>query len=197
MMSRLVLRTIGCCGVVALAVALFGCSVHPLPQDVSYASTVDIVRRIRCEAKEGLDATLEKAASQGAANMKHVETIIDGTTIGFEFKFVIRENNKAEGGQLVFTREGAKPGESFEIILDASLNGAHGPDENTRKNTRIFRVVDDLRELRDARCGRRAMSAGPNLLYPITGSTGMAEVVRTYIELETLTDFAPVKDRRG
>ncbi len=42
---------------------------------------------------------------------KHVEKIIEGTAIGFEFKFVMRETNKAGGGELRFTREGAKAGE--------------------------------------------------------------------------------------
>ena len=37
----------------ALAAGLAGCSMHPLPDDVSRVSTVDIVERIRCEAQEG------------------------------------------------------------------------------------------------------------------------------------------------
>ncbi len=37
---------------------------------------------------------------------------------------------------------------------------------------------------------------GPNLVYPVTGSTGMAEVVRTYIELEIMTDLAPTERSR-
>ena len=37
--------------------------------------------------------------------------------------------------------------------------------------------------------------ANPNLVYPVTGATGMGEVVRTYIKLEMLTDVI-VRDRR-
>lgn len=71
------------------------------------------------------------------------------------------------------------------------LSAVVGADKNSRKNVRVFRAVDELKDLRDAPCGRRATAAGPNLVYPITGSTGMAEVVRTYIELEAMTDLAP------
>jgi hypothetical protein len=45
-----------------------------------------------------------------------------------------------------------------------------------------------LEDLRKARCGRVEESRA-NLIYPITGSTGMAEVVRTYVELEAFSDL--------
>ena len=190
MTRRLGLRAIGCGAVAAAAAGLSGCSVHPLPQDISYASTVDIVRRVRCEAKEGLQEVLQKAAKHDAERRKHIEKIVEGTTIGFEFKFIMREANTAGGGELKFEREGAKAGENFELILNAKLNEGHNANDATRSNIRVFRVLDDLKDLADTRCGRRVRAAQPNLAYPVTGSTGMAEVVRTYIELEILTDLA-------
>ena len=197
MTRRLGLRAKGCCAVAIAAGGLAGCSVHPLPQDISHASTVDIVRRVRCEAKEGLQEALQKAALQSVERKKHVEKIVEGTTIGFEFKFVMRETNKAAGGELRFKREGAKAGEDyFELILNTNLNNEHTADDGTRNNTRTFRVLDDLKDLADTKCGRRVRAAQPNLVYPITGSTGMAEVVRTYIELEIMTDLAPTGSGR-
>jgi hypothetical protein len=181
------LRAIGCCAVAVAAGGLAGCSVHPLPQDISNASTVDIVRRVRCEAQEGLKEALQKAASRGAKEKKHVQKIVEGTTIGFEFKFVMSEANTAGVDEIKFK------GEDFELILNAALNDGHKTDpvdNATRSNTRVFRVLDDLRDLAETRCGRRVRAAQPNLPYPVTGSTGMAEVVRTYIELEILTDLA-------
>jgi len=163
--------------------------VHTLPQDISYASTVDIVRRVRCEAQEGLKEALQKAASHSAARRKHVEKIVKGTTIGFEFSFFMSEANKAGASELKFTREG-KNGDDFELVLNANLNEEHTADKATRSNTRVFRVLDELKDLADTWCGRRVRAAQPNLVYPVTGSTGMAEVVRTYIELEILTDLA-------
>ncbi|HJZ45368.1 MAG TPA: hypothetical protein VJ233_16775, partial [Hyphomicrobiaceae bacterium] len=67
--------------------------------------------------------------------------------------------------------------------------GVPAPQRQSRKNTRTFRVIDKLGDLHKARCGRME-GIRPNLIYPITGSTGMAEVVRTYIELETIADLA-------
>jgi hypothetical protein len=74
--------------------------------------------------------------------------------------------------------------------LNAKLNEEHTAEKATRSNTRVFRVLDELKDLADTWCGRRVRAAQPNLAYPVTGSTGMAEVVRTYIELEILTDLA-------
>jgi hypothetical protein len=196
MKHRSHLRLMGCTIVALAASALLGCSVHPLPQDLSPANTVQIVSRIRCEAREGLEAVLQKAVLQGSLQQKHARKIVKYTTIGLEFQFVMTEINSAAATQLKLERETARAGESFQIIMDGGVNSAHTlpPDGNgTRQNTRTFRVVDDLEELEAARCGRRAKSAEPNLIHPVTGSTGMAEIVSTYLELEMLTDLASAK----
>jgi hypothetical protein len=179
--------------VAILGGALAGCSVHPLPQDVTRVSTVQIVSRIRCEAKEGLEAVLAKAAAHSSARKKHVDMIVDGTTIGLEFDFKISETNGIGLNKLELERESAKTGENFNLTLVGGIDSGVEDDPAVRKNTRVFRVVDNLNELRTARC-RRSGQAGPNLLYPITGSTGMADVVRTYLELEVLTDLSNGKD---
>jgi hypothetical protein len=187
MKRRCKLRMVAYGLLASLGTGLLGCSVHPLPQDVSYKSTVDIVRRIRCEASEGL-----LAAWQNAPKPEQVEKIVNGTTIGFDFRFVIAETNRVTDAELAFERKNAKD-EGFELKLAADLNGAHrngvGENESTRKNTRVFRVIDDLKDLKEAKCGQRVKSTRANLVYPVTGSTGMAEIVRTYIELEKLTDL--------
>ena len=173
---------------------MLGCSTHPLPQDVSGVSTAEIVRKIRCEAKEGIEEALAKAASQGDVPRKHVERIVSVSTVGFEFKFVMTENNSAVVSELTFQRPSAD-GDLFRLTLLGSI--APDPSDKTnsqsRANTRIFRVVDKLEDLRKAHCGR-VKETRPNLTYPITGSTGMAEVVRTYIELESFTDLQSVGD---
>lgn len=179
---------IGSCLVAALAAGLFGCSTHPLPQDVARVSVVDIVRRIRCEAREGLEDALQRAAAQGPSHRAQVEKIRDLSKIGYEFKFEMSEDNKAAASGLTFERAASHPGDGFKLELVADLNGDN--TENARKNTRIFAVVDDLKELHKARCGR--VEPRRNLIYPITGSIGIGEIVRTYIELETMTDLKTV-----
>ena len=43
----LVVRALMCCG---LLLGVGACSIHPIPFDVPGYNTVDIVRKIRCEA---------------------------------------------------------------------------------------------------------------------------------------------------
>jgi|KBSSwiStaDraftv2_1062776.scaffolds.fasta_scaffold41304_4 hypothetical protein len=179
-----------CAGAVLAAAGVAGCAAHPIPQDVTYASTVQIVRRIRCEAKEGLEAALADAALQGARKKKHVETIIKSTSIGFEFNFAIDEHNRASIDSVQFQREFSKSSVSL-VLTDVGLNSGHSPQSATRSNVRFFRIVDDLTELNAAHCGQRTTGTGPNFVYPVAGHIGMAEVVRTYIELETLSDLKP------
>jgi hypothetical protein len=187
-------RTTRICGAAALTAGLIGCSVHPLPSDVApRAQTVEIVSRIRCEAAEGLKAAQKAAERAGERQKEQVKRIIEGTTIGFEFTFVMDETNKVAGGELTFQHKDLED-VGFKLTLLGNLNPAHddGTDPkkgSTRRNTRVFRVVDELRDLSDADCRRALRGQKPNLSYPITGSTGMAEIVQTYIELEGLTDL--------
>src|SRR6476620_1817296 len=124
-------RLINHCALAIVACGLLGCSIHPLPQDVSSVSTVDIVKKIRCEAKEGFEAALEKAASQGALSTKHVEKIASVTTIGFDFRFVMAEDNKAAVTDLTFERPSSTPGDGLKLTLLARLNGDLAKDDNT------------------------------------------------------------------
>jgi len=156
---------------VALAFGAAGCSMHPLPENVSPAATFDIVHRIRCEVAEGL-----KDLKQDDAFWH----IVDNTKIGYDFTFVITEGNDA-GLKLQFKRPAFVGEKSFFVELTGSAG-------TTRKNTRTFRIIEGLAEVKEYGCAKATRQANP--LYPITGATGMGEVVRTYIRLELLTDLA-------
>jgi hypothetical protein len=54
MLRRVCVRTARWGTVFALSAALFGCSMHPLTEDVARKNTFDIVEKIRCEAAEAL-----------------------------------------------------------------------------------------------------------------------------------------------
>jgi hypothetical protein len=178
-----------CCLVGVVGVGLLGCSTHPLPQDIARVSTVDIVRRIRCEAKEGMEAALQRATEQSALRRAHVERIVRLSTIGYDFKFTMSEDNRIAVNELTFEKAASRPGDGFKLTLLADLNGDQKTaNDNARVNTRIFRVIDKLEDLHKARCNRVATTRA-NLIYPITGATGMAEVVQTYIELEAIADL--------
>src|SRR5262245_45651398 len=82
-------------GIAAFA-ALAGCSMHPLPEDFSRASTVDIVRSLRCEARDGMESVLTSLRPDQRSN---AEAIIRATKIGYDFSFKIDETNDAGGGE--------------------------------------------------------------------------------------------------
>lgn len=171
------LLSLGRCLALSLALALIGCSMHPLPENVSRASTFDIVERIRCEVLEGLQ--------EFSLDDRRANKIIAATTIGYDFDFKIEEKTGSGGGELEYRRASFKNNEKGFFL---ELGGAAQAE---RKNVRSFRIVDKLADLRAERavnCSKPAATA--NGLYPITGATGMAEVVRTYVKLELLTDLA-------
>jgi hypothetical protein len=175
MVYSLHLHQVICCAI--LAVLLPGCSIYPLPGDIPRVPTSDIVERIRCEVQEGL----RSFSSEDPATRKRVEHLIRGTTIGYEFSFVITENNDAAGGQFTFTENRFTGGTfTLDLMPSATLE---------RKNTRAFHLIEELKRVGDANCSPEATQA--NWAFPITGATGMAEVVRSYIRLQLLSGNTP------
>jgi hypothetical protein len=161
---------------VAMAFGLAGCSIHPLPGDIPRVSTANIVQRIRCEAQEGLRSfRLDDPA---------VKRIVSGTTVAYEFSFVITENNAAASGQLTFEKPNFSGG---SITLDFKPSAVL-----QRVNTRTFTVLEKLEVINAADCSPEAVSA--NWAYPITGATGMAEVVQTYVKLSLLAGLGNGKN---
>ena len=64
--------------IAAGAVALAGCSLHPLPDDVSTYSTEEIVRNVRCEAKEAVRQRIQEALFEaGIAGINPEEVLKD------------------------------------------------------------------------------------------------------------------------
>ena len=163
-------RNAACLVAAGLSLALTACSIRPLPGDLTRTTTFDIVENIRCEAQEGL-RSFDPADSAA-------RKIIAGTTIGFDFKFDVTEINDLLDGELDFQR----PGATSLLKLDVNASVLR-----KRQNVRTFRVVEELKEVEKADCSKEAKRA--NWVYPITGSVGMNEVVRTYIRLEKLTDL--------
>src|SRR5262245_43444589 len=167
-------RAVKFCVGVSLASSMAGCSIYPLPQDVSRRNTYDIVEKVRCEAQDGLRAGLREVL--GSDHPKH--RFLTDTFIGYDFVFEITEDNNATKGQLEFDRPAFTKGSSFSLDLSASAT-------LQRKNKRDFRIIERLDQLNKANCTIEATRK--NWLYPITGAVGLDEIVRTYIRLEKLT----------
>jgi hypothetical protein len=151
---------------VAAAILLAGCSMHPLPEDVTRKNTYDIVEKIRCEAAEGL------------RGVPRDHPILKTTVIGYDFDFNIEEKNNAAGGNVTLTKEYSRG----DLEVDGGASA-----ERQRSNVRVFRILETLLQLTNADCG--AVSKRANRAYPIAGAIGMQELVRTYVGLERLTNF--------
>lgn len=183
-------RALCCCAVALLAGGLAACSTHPLPQDVAGVSTVDIVKSIRCEARAGIERAVSGLRDDQVAKLV---PIIQATVIGYDFIFDMTELNSAgviddKTPLLAFTR--AAP--------EAFAGKVNGSATLERNNKRTFTVIEPLANLTKPEsvttCKDR--SKGPNWVYPVSGTIGLDEVVRTYLKLELLTELPTQKDNK-
>lgn len=67
-------------GICVFCALTFGCSTHPLQEDVTGVSTVDIVHKVRCEAKAAI-ARYDRLSE------------FDKAAIAYNFTFAVTENN--------------------------------------------------------------------------------------------------------
>jgi hypothetical protein len=152
--------------VLALAPLLIGCSIFPLPDDVSRKSTYDIIEKIRCEAK--------------AAVMEFGRGFNDAH-IAYEFQFNVDEHNDANVGfSLLDQLKG--PG-------SIKVNGA-AQANLLREGGRNIIVQDTFDDLRQLNCSR---DMEKNWIYPLTGNIGMYDAVATFIRLQHADNPGPTR----
>jgi hypothetical protein len=142
--------------VLALASLLIGCSVHPLPDDVTRKSTYDIVDKIRCEAKAAVD---------------QFATELRDASIVYTFTFDIDESNDANLG-LTFLN----PLVSGPLTVNTGLQS-----NQLRNGYRNFVLLDSFDDLRKMNCTR---DREKNWIYPLTGDVGMYDSVATFIRVQ-------------
>ena len=173
----------------ALALSLAGCSTYPLPDNhplnLPRASTFDIVQRVRCEAKAGLEPL------RRGRRKAHVDKIVANTSIGYYFQFMITEVNNPAGGSLGFTRLWHPPSDK---IFTLNLSG---DASRSRINTRDFTIIEDLADVASIKAADCPEGVGANVAYPISGSLGIDEVVRSYLGVERISDLDKGVDGQG
>lgn len=193
--------------------SLCACATHPLPEDYARVDTFSIVKRIRCEARSAIkDATAEflkkfdpndrYAIDSGAAlasgtmdfaeldvarlgpNTKPYIVKYEPAAIAYDFTFDITEENNIStqvdlGGI---------------ISRGAFLMPIKAENDRQRQTVRNFRIADKFGNLR----GDSTLCVTPQQLanhaYPITGRIGLAEVVRTFIDLNENQHLTGSKD---
>ncbi len=139
-----------------------GCAIHPLPDDISRKSTVDIVQAIRCEAGREIE--------DNDPNL-----IFDSAVIGLAFTFDITEKN---GATADFTLTRGFAGGAVGIGLSG------GAASLTREAKRTFTITDTFKDLRALQCGSK--SPAVSAFYPVTGTIGVGEVISTFMRIEKL-----------
>src|SRR5262245_4164544 len=133
-------------------IALIGCSIHPIPDDLVGDTTVQIVKKIRCETRLAVEKYASGPRYKSAA-------------IAYDFRFTVTENNRGSGAAAFL----------FPFTNGRfSLNVGAGEDKQ-RIGVRNFQVVETFAELMKEDCSVQATSA--NYRYPITGVVGLDEVV--------------------
>jgi hypothetical protein len=166
------------CAAPALALALAGCAIHPLPENSPLnfprASTFDIVQNVRCELQAGLQQ-LKNAKGRRKA---HIEKIVAKSKVGYDFQFTMVENEAVGSDR--------KPGFlTFQYPSSSSL-AFDGFATRRRSNVRTFQIIEDLADVQRADCSAEARA---NLAYPISGSLHVDDVVRAYLGLERISDL--------
>jgi hypothetical protein len=203
-----------CASRVAAVAAVFwlaGCSIHPLPDDVTGVSTYNIVRQIRCEARL---AIFEFAIEYLTGPKNHDA---DAKLVALEFKEgrrPIREFNytlfKGPVRRLVqpFFSTGIAynfqlQGQEIDNIDPATdiltFNGKNmfaspvsGNADRMRQNLRTFTVTDTfgflIHNVPDDYCKDRIV--GPNYIYPVAGKVGIDRMIGDFVNLTLFADLA-------
>jgi hypothetical protein len=195
-MLRWWLKSISC---LVVGGVLGGCSIHPIPDDVSTHTTPQIVNNIRCEVKEQVRlrlqelidesahpqvrqiraervlrpaelATLKRFAPEIATKITKYQTM----TIAYSFEFDIKERNHNHAGATL-SWPLSNPSGTFNL-------GAKGTANFNRDARRTFAITDSFDELELLKC-RDATIQAQNFVYPITGSIGARNIIDAYLEL--------------
>lgn len=187
--------------VAAFALACAGCSIHPIPDNLTEYSTDQIVRNVRCEAKDTVrerirDVLLERPGLEHIvpdeitqpANFERIKRLAPdlalkfqnymASSIAYSFEFNINERNTASasaGFSMPFTSGGAW---GF---------GGGGGVLKIRDGVRKFNTFETFSDLIKLDCFRhRYVKPDPNIVHPLTGSVGIARVMNTFINLTEL-----------
>jgi hypothetical protein len=155
---------------IGISILLGGCAIHPLPENVTGVKTTRIVHRIRCEARA---AVLEEADKLHSPQALHALK-----TIGIVYSFSLSGTET----------DGFTPSATF-ISGGWTFNPAVG-DTVIRQNVRTFTIIDNfqvLRQMDGNRC--EAEPTGPNYQYPIVGTIGIGEMIKTFIAMAMHTNL--------
>lgn len=189
-----------------------GCALHPLPDDVTGVSTYDIVRNIRCEARDAVRDKIilflgqvegDPAATKYAQLLKDNRELwlkfndhwfsppvtamlqrFEGSAIAYNFNLDMTEINNFDPKVDLAS---ANP-----IPFSTFTSAVTGGVDHTRENARTFTITDiwaSLIRVDEVYC--QPFAHVRNYMYPITGKIGVDEMVDTFVVLSLFANLAP------
>jgi hypothetical protein len=162
-----------------LSSALGGCAIHPLPENVTGVRTAQIVHRNRCEAREALsriETWLRANRPQAVATLQQIGVVLSYTLD-------------------ITEQDGLSAMTSFEQLLTKGsfTFNPNASDMLKRENKRAFTIADNYKTLIQMQdCAGEP--AGSNYQYPIVGTIGIAETIRTFLTMALHEDLNAVVD---
>jgi hypothetical protein len=201
-----------------LPVGLLGCAIHPLPDDVTGISTYDIVRQIRCEARQAVfDEAIgwlagpkdpdPQARSIGLefqngsrpmqtfnytlfrGPVRQVVQLFYNTGVAYNFQLDMTEVNNVDP-TLDFLKLFGKTAFTWNVTANA---------DRMRENTRTFTVTDTfsglIRNLPPDYCTGFIVQA--NYIYPVVGKIGMDRMINDFVNLTLFGGLAGPESSGG
>lgn len=202
---------------VALSLSIAGCSIHPLPEDVTGVKTTEIVKRIRCEARDALRGVVTEwivklATAYGDPFLLQLAsdyTNNPSSTSLFKPE-IFRDDATFRSAANLFYDAGIAY--SFDLTgteinnIDTDLLwwkkfttfvrtlDAVNDFDRTRSNRRTFTTTDTfsgLLKLDDKYCEGHIVYA--NYVYPIVGRIGIDRTIRAFIDLTIFENLGGAK----
>jgi hypothetical protein len=206
---------------VPMAAAFFvsGCSIHPLPEDVTGVTTYHIVRQIRCEARDTLKRIVISYLHGLGAAYKSEYFDFEKLAVLYEtepsaistFNYTLFKGSAlAEVRAAVKTFYDAGIAYNFELTMTEDNNlttevdfirpivnpkftlALTGGASRKRSNDRTFTSTDTfngLLKLPEKYC--EGFVVGPNYIYPIAGRIGIDAVMSDFINLTLFANLGP------
>lgn len=195
------------CGVILLAGFGGGCSIQPLPSDVTPLDTYAIVTQVRCEVRDALKSYVDGAIRNRARDYQLADDLKDGS---LSYKDLISRVKDPDLKGVLLKYAGAVVGYDFSLDMTESNNATanatlmrpftRGSDtfgftvgsDHKRENTRTFRIEDTFINLLTVVPSKycSGVNKEPNYNYPITGKTRLADTVGTFLDLNQSGNLA-------
>lgn len=182
------------------------CTTRPVIQNVTRYNSYQIAQKNRCEIREAIaNRVFDLLAFYGHNDVaerlksgelsfydffnsevnnlsvfaKRIAQRYELAFIAYEYEFDITEENKISAGV-----------DFLDIITRGQLTlGIDGNNDRKRQNKRNFKAIDNFGEMLSnvdftEQCNEEFQSdPGRNLIYPISGSLGLSEIVDTFLAL--------------